>query len=100
MGSNSNGRRRVVVTGMGVVSPLGQSVEEFWGSLVQGKSGIGPITLADTSHFPSKIAGEVSDFDPVDQVVLFHGPRLNVARHLPTQHSPVHRVIREINEGG
>ncbi len=64
MGDSDNGRRRVVVTGMGVVSPLGSSVGEFWGSLVQGKSGIGPITLADTSTFPSRIAGEVSDFDP------------------------------------
>ncbi len=63
--SDEDGRmRRVVVTGMGVVSPLGSSVDEFWGGLVEGRSGIGPITLADTSSFPSKIAGEVSDFDP------------------------------------
>ena len=65
MGDRDNGRRRVVVTGMGVTSPLGSSVDEFWGSLVQGKSGIGPITQADTSDFPSHIAGEVSDFDPM-----------------------------------
>ena len=52
------------MTGMGVVSPLGLSVDEFWGGLVQGKSGIGPITQADTSAFPSNLAGEVSDFDP------------------------------------
>lgn len=55
---------RVVVTGMGVVTPLGQSVREFWKSLVCGKSGIGPITLCDPSPFPCRIAGEVSDFDP------------------------------------
>ena len=64
MSDEDGRRRRVVVTGMGVVSPLGSSVDEFWGGLTEGRSGIGPITLADTSSFPSKIAGEVSDFDP------------------------------------
>jgi 3-oxoacyl-[acyl-carrier-protein] synthase II len=59
-----NGRRRVVVTGMGVMTPLGQSVDQFWEALVRGKSGIGPITLCDASPFPSQIAGEVRDFDP------------------------------------
>ena len=57
-------RTRVVVTGMGALTPLGQSVREFWDGLVLGKSGIGPITLCDASPFPSRIAGEVSDFDP------------------------------------
>ena len=57
-------RKRVVVTGMGAVTPLGQSVDEFWTSLVQGKSGIGPITLCDPTPFPCRIAGEVKDFDP------------------------------------
>ena len=61
MGDN---RRRVVVTGMGVVTPLGQSVDGFWAALVQGKSGIGPITLCDPTPFPCRIAGEVKDFDP------------------------------------
>ena len=59
-----NSRRRVVVTGMGVVSPLGESVDEYWGKLVRGESGIAPITLADASPFPCQIAGEVKDFDP------------------------------------
>ena len=57
-------RKRVVVTGMGVITPLGQSVAEFWEALVQGKSGIGPITLCDATPFPCRIAGEVKDFDP------------------------------------
>ncbi len=60
----SNGRRRVVVTGMGAVTPLGMSVEEYWRSLVQGKSGVGPMTLCDASEFPCQIAGEVKGFDP------------------------------------
>ena len=57
-------RKRVVITGMGVMSPLGKTVDEYWNGLVKGKSGIGNITLCDTKEFPSDIAGEVDDFDP------------------------------------
>ena len=57
-------RNRVVVTGMGAVTPLGQSVEEFWKGLVEGRSGIGPITLCDASPFTCQVAGEVWGFDP------------------------------------
>jgi 3-oxoacyl-[acyl-carrier-protein] synthase II len=57
-------RRRVVVTGLGLVSPVGIGVEESWSALVAGKSGIGPITLFDASSFPTRIAGEVKGFDP------------------------------------
>jgi 3-oxoacyl-[acyl-carrier-protein] synthase II len=57
-------RRRVVVTGLGLVSPVGIGVEESWSALVAGKSGIGPITLFDASTFPTRIAGEVKGFDP------------------------------------
>jgi len=56
-------RRRVVVTGLGLVSPVGIGVEEPWDALVAGKSGIGPITLFDASAFPTRIAGEVKDFE-------------------------------------
>lgn len=56
--------RRVVVTGMGVISPVGNTVEEFWQSLVAGKLGIGFITRFDASDFKVKIAAEVKDFDP------------------------------------
>ena len=59
-------RRRAVVTGMGMVSPLGVGVEENWNSLMQGKSGIGPITRFDTTNFAARIAGEVNDFHPED----------------------------------
>ena len=59
-----NSRRRVVITGMGAVTPLGETVDEFWRALVRGESGIGPITLCDPTPFPSRIAGEVKDFDP------------------------------------
>ena len=57
-------KRKVVVTGMGIVSPIGNSVNEFCESLKAGKSGIGPITSFDTTSFDVKIAGEVKGFDP------------------------------------
>jgi 3-oxoacyl-[acyl-carrier-protein] synthase II len=57
-------RRRVVVTGLGLVSPVGIGVEESWSAILAGKSGIGPITLFDASTYPSRIAGEVKGFDP------------------------------------
>ncbi len=56
--------RRVVITGMGALTPLGQSVDEYWEGLLEGRSGIGDMTLADPTAYPCKIAGEVSDFDP------------------------------------
>ncbi|MBU8933661.1 MAG: beta-ketoacyl-ACP synthase II [candidate division Zixibacteria bacterium] len=56
-------KTRVVVTGLGVVSPLGNSVEEFWSSLLAGKSGVGPITRFDTTIYPARIAAEVKNFD-------------------------------------
>ncbi|MFQ5694116.1 MAG: beta-ketoacyl synthase N-terminal-like domain-containing protein, partial [Nitrospinota bacterium] len=55
--------RRVVITGMGLITPLGNDVETTWSALVEGRSGIGPITYFDTSKFASHVAGEVRDFD-------------------------------------
>lgn len=57
--------RRVVITGLGVVSPVGNGKEEFWNNLLAGKPGVGPITQFDATDFPVRIAGEVKDFDPV-----------------------------------
>ena len=56
--------RRVVVTGIGPVTPVGVGREEFWDALVSGRSGIGEVTLFDASEFPVRIGGEVKDFDP------------------------------------
>lgn len=58
--------RRVVVTGMGTVNPLGTRVDTFWEHLKAGKSGIGPLTKFDVTDYPAKIAGEIRDFDPSD----------------------------------
>ncbi len=63
--SNSQ-RRRVVVTGMGVISPVGNDVESFWKSIAEGRSGIGPITRFDASAMRTRIAGEVKGYDPED----------------------------------
>lgn len=57
-------KRRVVVTGMGLVSPVGNDVATAWDNVVAGRSGIGPITHFDASAFPTRIAGEVRGFDP------------------------------------
>ena len=58
--------RKAVVTGMGVITPLGNTVDAFWNNLIQGKSGVGPITKFDSSDFSAKIAAEVKDFNPED----------------------------------
>lgn len=59
MGKN----RRVVVTGMGAITPIGNSVEEFWNGIKEGKTGFGPITYFDTADYRCKLAAEVKDFD-------------------------------------
>ena len=57
--------KRVVVTGLGAITPLGNNVEDTWDSLLEGKSGIGPITQFDSSDLATRFGGEVKGFDPV-----------------------------------
>ena len=57
--------RRVVVTGIGAVSPVGIGREAFWDALLAGRSGIGPVTSFDASRFKVRLGAEVRDFDPV-----------------------------------
>ncbi|MGB4863284.1 MAG: beta-ketoacyl-ACP synthase II, partial [Tepidiformaceae bacterium] len=64
MNETLRSRTRVVVTGLGAITPAGQSVAEFWDNLVNGRSGIAGMTLADPEAFPCKIAGEVKDWEP------------------------------------
>jgi len=61
-------KTRVVITGLGAVTPLGNTAEEFWASLTQGKSGIGPITRFDSTGYGTRIAGEVKGFDALKYV--------------------------------
>ena len=61
-----NENRRVVVTGLGAVTPLGSSAAETWEAMKNGRNGIAPITLFDTENFKAKLAGEVKGFDPKD----------------------------------
>src|SRR3972149_6234880 len=57
-------RTRAVITGMGAITPLGLTVEEFWQGCVEGRSGVHSLTLVDPNDCPVKIAGEVKGFDP------------------------------------
>ena len=57
-------REKIVITGLGVLAPNGNNVNEYWSSLVEGKSGISPITYFDSSNHRVKIAGELSGFNP------------------------------------
>ena len=72
-----NGRRRVVVTGVGALTPLGNDAEAFWSSLVAGESGAGPITLFDPSEFPVHFACELKGFDPADWIDVKSARRMD-----------------------
>jgi 3-oxoacyl-[acyl-carrier-protein] synthase II len=61
-------QRRVVVTGLGAITPLGNTVPEFWSNVIAGKSGVGPITLFDASNLPTRFAAEVRSFDAAEFV--------------------------------
>src|SRR5574341_235192 len=58
-------KRRVVVSGVGAVTPVGNTAREFWAAVCEGRSGIGPITSFDPKRLDVRIAGEVKDFDPL-----------------------------------
>jgi 3-oxoacyl-[acyl-carrier-protein] synthase II len=61
-------KKRVVITGLGAITPIGIGKDEFWQSLINGRSGIGPITRFDASDYTSRIAGEVKNFDPTQYI--------------------------------
>ena len=70
--------RRVVVTGLGVVSPVGSSMETAWNNLVSGYNGIGPITYFDTTNYKAKLGAQVQGFDPMQY--MDHGCNAVYAR--------------------
>lgn len=74
---DAKGRPRIVVTGMGMMSPVGHSVAESWESVLNGRSGIGPITQFDASHLPCQIAGEVKDFAAKDYMSFKEARRMS-----------------------
>lgn len=61
-------KKRVVITGMGIISPIGTGIEQFYDALKAGKSGIGLVTRFDTEGYDTKIAGEIKDFDPLQYI--------------------------------
>lgn len=71
--------KRVVITGMGALTPIGNSVEEFWKNLTAGVSGIGPVTQFDVSNLPVRIAGEVKNFQPKEYMDIKASRRMSRA---------------------
>lgn len=69
--------KRVVVTGVGAITPLGNTVPDYWQGLCQGRSGIGPITFFDPSRLSCRIAGEVKNFDPCDYLERKEAKRMD-----------------------
>src|SRR3954470_21256148 len=82
MSAPENGRRRVVITGLGLVSPLGNDVESSWRGLLAGESGAGPITQFDHTDYPVHFACEVKDFDPTDWIDRKQARRMDRFTHL------------------
>jgi len=81
-GFESNGRRRVVITGVGAVTPLGNDVETSWKNLLAGESGAGVIKQFDHSTYPVHFACEVKDFDPGDWIDRKQARRMDRFAHL------------------
>lgn len=88
-------KRRVVITGLGIVSPLGNDLASSWDGIVSGRSGIGPITCFDASALPTRIAGEVRDFDPARWI-----PPKDVKKMDPFVHYGVAAGLMAIADAG
>ena len=87
-------RNRVVVTGMGVLAPNGIGLDAFWTSLLKGRSGIGPITFFDATGMQSRIAGEITDFKPLDYIEPQLKPN-RMARHTQLAYSAAVMAIKD-----
>ncbi|MDO4518026.1 MAG: beta-ketoacyl-ACP synthase II [Bacillota bacterium] len=87
--------RKVVVTGMGVISPVGNDIETFWNNITSGVCGIGEITRFDTTDYAVKIGGEVKDFDPKDYM-----DKADVRRSDHNVHMGVAAAVQAVNDSG
>lgn len=88
-------KRRVVVTGLGAVTPIGNNVEEFWSSIKAGKVGIGEITKFDTTDYKVKIAAEVKDFNPADFMDFKAAKRME-----PFSQYAIAAAVQAMNQSG
>ena len=88
-------KRRVVVTGLGIVSPVGNDLKTAWDNIVAGRSGIGPLTHFDASTFPTRIAGEVRDFDPAQFI-----PAKDVKKMDPFIHYAIAASVQALADAG
>ena len=74
-------KRRVVITGLGIVSPVGNDIKSAWGNILAGKSGIGPVTNFDATDFPVRFCGEVRDFDVTEYITAKDARRMGAFIH-------------------
>jgi 3-oxoacyl-[acyl-carrier-protein] synthase II len=88
-------KRRVVVTGLGIISPVGNDVPSAWQNILAGKSGVGPVTHFNASTFPTKIAGEVRNFDPAQFV-----PAKDVKKMDPFIHYGIAASLEALKDAG
>jgi len=81
-------KRRVVVTGMGIISPVGNSLKQAWQNIPNGVSGIAPTRHFDTTDFAAKIAGEIKDFEAKDYIFPKDAKKMNpyIHYHKPSGH--------------
>ena len=88
-------KRRIVVTGLGMLTPVGNTVDETWKNIVAGKSGISRITSFDVSDFPVKISGSVKDFDPGEYI-----PKKDLKKMDPFIHFGLAAAIQAMDDAG
>ena len=88
-------KRRVVITGMGIISPVGNAVEEAWVNILAGKSGVGAITHFDATAYPTRIAAEVKNFDPAHYIA----PK-DIKKMDPFVHYGVAAAVQAIKDAG